>query len=884
MDKGYELYCLSDPVFYDSPLLVPVRDEPFETSRRPIPEDWIHGASDDWLLYGPPDRRLPPQGWKIHVSACLDNAEQILATVWDYCFANRVAFKHLRSRRMLFLRNMKYANRGFSGKFITIFPADEAQLEVICEELGALLDGQPGPYILSDLRWGAGPLFVRYGGFAERYCIGRNGELEPAIDDGTGRLVPDRRDAVFQVPEGVTLPPCLEPHLAARNALTLDDLPYRIERALHFSNGGGVYAGVDTRSGEQVVLKEARAHAGLAIDEADAVTRLHRERAVLERLAGLGVAPAVRDWFARGDHHFLVMDYVDGVSLNNLFVTRSPLLVHGAGPAARAEYAELAMDVCEKLDRAVAKIHKRGIVIGDLHPDNVLLRPDREITLIDLEVASDVADGVRQSLADPGFMAPEGQSGFDIDRYALACVRLHMFVPLTTLIRFDPAKAAHLADEICELYALPPEFLAGAVDVIAAAHASAPSRGASELVSRRRPRLDPDPPGWEVARASLAEAILSSATPARDDRLFPGDPKQFTTGGLNLAYGAAGVLYALHATGAGRHPGHEQWLVERATNPKPGVRLGFYDGLHGVAYALERIGRRDAALEVLDICIRELEGKHEHLGLDLYAGLAGIGLNIAHFAEVTGDPTLWSGAEEIGRLVAERLRDVESVSTLSAGTRPYAGLVRGSSGPALLFLRLHERSGDPALLDLAATALRQDLRRCIVHDDGTMYVNEGWRLMPYVADGSVGVGLVLRDFLQRRHEDDLASAAAAIRKAAEGSFYIEPGLFWGRAGMILALARDHAPGTAAAADPYVSEHVRRLAWHALTYRDNVAFPGEQLLRLSMDLATGSAGILLALGAALHPEPINLPFLEADRAALGREGGDAELQEHFALEG
>jgi hypothetical protein len=28
----------------------------------------------------------------------------------------------------------------------------------------------------------------------------------------------------------------------------------------------------------------------------------------------------------------------------------------------------------------------------------------------------------------------------------------------------------------------------------------------------------------------------------------------------------------------------------------------------------------------------------------------------------------------------------------------------------------------------------------------------------------------------------------------------------------------------------------------------------------MDLATGSAGVLLALGAALHGEPVHLPFL------------------------
>ena len=73
---------------------------------------------------------------------------------------------------------------------------------------------------------------------------------------------------------------------------------------------------------------------------------------------------------------------------------------------------------------------------------------------------------------------------------------------------------------------------------------------------------------------------------------------------------------------------------------------------------------------------------------------------------------------------------------VSGGRHPYAGLLRGSSGPALLFVRLFEETGDEALLDLAATALRQDLRRCREAADGSLQVNEGWRMMPYVADGS----------------------------------------------------------------------------------------------------------------------------------------------------
>ncbi|NEE16212.1 hypothetical protein G3M58_58295, partial [Streptomyces sp. SID7499] len=72
----------------------------------------------------------------------------------------------------------------------------------------------------------------------------------------------------------------------------------------------------DTRTGEQVVLKEARPYAGLAADGADAVARLERERTALEQLAGLDCVPAVRDVFEVGDHHFLVLQYIPGTTLN----------------------------------------------------------------------------------------------------------------------------------------------------------------------------------------------------------------------------------------------------------------------------------------------------------------------------------------------------------------------------------------------------------------------------------------------------------------------------------------------------------------------------------------------------------------------------------------
>ena len=135
-----------------------------------------------------------------------------------------------------------------------------------------------------------------------------------------------------------------------------------------------------------------------------------------------------------------------------------------------------------------------------------------------------------------------------------------------------------------------------------------------------------------------------------------------------------------------------------------------------------------------------------------------------------------------------------------------------------------------------------------------MEVNEGWRTMPYLAQGSAGIGIVIDQLLPHRDDERLAEASAAISLAARSPFYAQSGLFAGRAGIIRYLAGRDPDGER------LATQIRNLAWHAVPFRGRLAFPGDQLLRLSMDLATGSAGVLLALGAALHDEVADLPFL------------------------
>ena len=867
MDKGYEVFCLSDAVFYDSPTHTRGDDIDFSIADRPIPPDWTRSELDDWLVYTPRDARLPKQGWKLHASGTLDNAEDVIAIVWDYCVPRRIPFKFIRSRQLVLLRNAKYADRGASGKLVTIYPRDDAQFETIATELAALLQGKEGPYILSDLRWGDGPLYARYGGFFDQWCVGPGGQLEAAISDPDGNLVPDRREPRFSVPPWVSLPACLEPHLAARKSATLDKIPYTIDEAIHFSNGGGLYMGTDTRTGARVVLKEARPHAGLSAEGADAVTRLQRERDILQRLAGLDAIPAVHDYFVFGEHHFLVLEFVDGKLLSKTMAEQHPLTTFAPDPNALETYATWAIDVATKLEQAVASIHDRGVVIGDLHPFNVLVRPDARIALIDWEVAYGIEEEGRPMLGAPGFAAPLTETGFAIDEYALASIRLWLFLPLTMLLSLCSGKEKQLADEIVRIFPVPHTFVASAARRITEAHSGITAITGGERV----PEIDAAEDAWPQTRASLVQAILASATPGRTDRLYPGDPRQFETGGgLSMAFGAAGVLYALNAVGERPPEEHVDWLLRSVRQLEPGTRLGFYDGLHGVAYALQQLGETDAALAVLDICTRELNERWDRLGTDLMEGLSGIGLNLLWFATETGDDAHLQSARAIATSIANRLGDEDSVDDISSNGHPYAGLTRGSSGIALFFVRLYETTGDPLLLDLAATALRQDLKRTVVHANGALEVNEGWRTMPYLADGAVGIGMAMREYLRYRDNEGFARALHAVELTARGQLFIEPGLFWGRAGMIPFVASLPTGER----EETIARHVRALNWHAIPYGRGIAFPGDQLMRLSMDFATGTAGVLFAIATSFENLSVQLPFLapfNAERSA--REVGE-----------
>ncbi|MFE7316678.1 class III lanthionine synthetase LanKC [Streptomyces sp. NPDC057555] len=866
MRDGAESFALADRVFFDWPGNWDLEATRFPAP--PLPDGWTREDNEAWTFCRPPageGPQLPDHGWKIHVSAAPEDTERTLTDVAAYCARNGLHFKYLKSANVQRALSRKYAQRSSAGKLLTVYPVDEAELTRTLEGLDAVVGGRPGPYVLTDLRFREGPLYVRYGGFRTHYTEDNHGDLVTAIRRPDGSWEPDRRTPVFRTPDWVPVPDVLKDSLAARQAI--DDFPYRITGALHFSHGGGVYraepTGTDALGAGQrtVVLKEGRPYSGTDGVGRDAVARLAHEHEVLTRLAGLPGIPRTFGTFQVRDHLFLVLEDIEGKDFQSWLAGHYPLTVPEPDEAAVTAYRDRALALFGRIEELIASVHGRGVRIGDLHPGNLIIQPGDIPVLLDFEVADAVDRATPSSLGAPGFHRADA-TGADGDHYALAAIALWLFLPLGALSGLAPDKAPALLDLAARRFRLPDELVARLARQLAP---TAPALRADGTPARPVAGVTgPFPPPDLIG--SIDRGLRAGATPHRTDRLFPGDFAQFAEGGAGFAHGAAGVLWARHTVLGARDEEHTAWL-RAAVDRVPAARTGFYDGLHGIAYVLAELGDPEGARHALDRADGQLAARHCP---SLYRGLAGAGLSLLHFADAWDDPAPRESALGLADRIVDRLATARREPVehrRRTGSTHAAGLMYGWSGPALFLLRAHQATGDVGLLDEAVRAVHRDLDRCTTGEQDTLQVDEGFRLLPYLDNGSAGIALVAAELLRHREDARIREALPALLRACSSDFVIESGLWGGRAGLIgtLATLRELVPLPAQTAERHLRRHLTNLAHHAMTLDGATVFPCDGRARISMDVATGGAGVLLALAAAERGTPL-LPFLTDSRSA------------------
>ncbi|HEY5003336.1 MAG TPA: serine/threonine-protein kinase, partial [Ktedonobacteraceae bacterium] len=176
---------------------------------------------------------------------------------------------------------------------------------------------------------------------------------------------------------------------------------YQLLKEVGTGGFGAVYKAIDTQFDNRIVaIKEIRLQ-GLKPNEIiDATDTFNREVNILTDLRHPNL-PRVYDHFTSPEHWYLVMDFIDGQTLETYLDTRG-------GRLPLDEVFTLGIQICTVLDY----LHTRqpAIIFRDLKPTNVMITSNRQVFLIDFGAARYFKAGrTKDTIAfgSPGYAAPE---------------------------------------------------------------------------------------------------------------------------------------------------------------------------------------------------------------------------------------------------------------------------------------------------------------------------------------------------------------------------------------------------------------------------------------------------------------------------------------------
>jgi serine/threonine-protein kinase len=165
-----------------------------------------------------------------------------------------------------------------------------------------------------------------------------------------------------------------------------------------------VYRGIDRSLKRTVAIKVLHKHLA---DYREARDRFEREAQAVAKLRHENILE-IFDYAAREDSEaYIVTEFIDGQTLKQ-FVTERPIAFPEVG-------AMIMLQVC----RALAHAHAGGILHRDVKPENIMIRSDGVVKLMDFGI-SHMVDLERltvtgQLLGSPAYMAPEHVEGRPLD-------------------------------------------------------------------------------------------------------------------------------------------------------------------------------------------------------------------------------------------------------------------------------------------------------------------------------------------------------------------------------------------------------------------------------------------------------------------------------------
>lgn len=846
--------------------------------------------TDHWVIASHDSSKRPEQGWKLHVAAGVLTAGEVLDRSLPALLDADADFKVSASVRNLATLNDGRAGLSQVGKFITVYPNDDAQAVRLALALDRATEGLRGPAIPSDRALRPQSLVhYRYGGFGALQVRTQLGETLPAIRTPDGSLVPDRRSTAYGAPPWaedpfITAGIVKEPVAPSRRIGSR----YVIVEVLHTSPRSQVYLCLDLNDARRCVIKRVRD------DGNGGLQRLRRESAVLSRLAPDPRFPQPIELLDDAGDLCLAMEDIDGQTMER----RMALLREGNVSISAGELVRWAGGLADLLEA----IHAKGLIYGDLKAPNVIVTSSGDLRLVDFELAQDRQEGRDETQlafggGTRGYMSPQQAAGevpeVADDVYSLGALLYSIATGAEPSFAPDPFA---LLDRPIELMnpALGPA-LSGVIrrclDPDPHRRPASPSAVSSALADSleadlgRRPALAEEHdrdlrPAARAEALSLARRIgdllceaVAGMSGDQDSGRVDADFVDEEQGALDLNTGAAGAILGLAESVAEfDDPAHRQPLFQGAHwlagAPRPaGHRLpGLYVGEAGIASALLRAGQvlADADLIAAAAATGRSVASVPHTSPDLFNGTAGrIRFQLWLWQE-TGDREHLDDAIASGH----HLLGLADAGTglvnwaIPAGYdrlsgRTLTGYAHGAAGIGDVLLDLVEMTGDGQFLEAARGVGRWLERLAQPALEGDMGLNwpvdeKGRPTMAFWCHGAAGIARFLL------HLGRVGDHPEAVELARAAALVVTTGTRWagvtqchGLAGNIECLLDMYQ---ATRDESYLREarSIGRLLPAFAVERDGRLKVMTDLDRSNPGFSTGYAGVAACLLRLAHP--------------------------------
>ncbi|MBO9730197.1 MAG: protein kinase [Chitinophaga sp.] len=759
-------------------------------------------SDENFLRVGVPEN---VKGWIFHLSVIKVQFLKLFEIVYPFLAEHKLPYKIPSddiTKDQLVDGALGYERL---GKVITIYIDNDRAALQLARQLITLTASFKGPAVPTDIHLGA-VVYVRYGGFRTEMLVDANGKVENYMHGKSGERIKDPYNIPFVLPKGVYWPfsELAKPVATKiRRIFKGKYLPYIFIKP---DVKGRVIKGINISqwfNPRWCIIKEGKM--GMCSDDGgrDMIDRINWQFELHTDLSDELPLPRIIDHFYSNNDSYLVMEFIDGVTLDVI----QSLLYGGNSWQGVSEAVKLkSIDYLLQIISVLILLHSKGYIHRDVTVANFLVDRKGKVFLIDMELAYNINKAKPDPafrLGTPGSMSPEQANSaaptFEQDVYSLGALLVVSFTGFrpstfdvedsTSLYRNMLFFTGHkrLAATIANCLSIDPKLRPSLSEIN-----KVMTDFKSDLTLRDPILLTDDVTDYEVfingALKGLSNPLMLTAEGgwssvyAEAERNV-GNRRSQRAYYMGIREGISGPLYLLALAGrmgfnidSCLEVIEKNWryLQQHFLNILPELPPGLYNGAGGIAMAISKLFAAGILtadkehLAYLKGCLNK-----SPVSCDIASGAAGQGIALLHSMPYL-EKDFVNGCFDtyIQFILSNQLRDGSWLSAscdIEEKKEKMTGLSCGTAGIVWFLLNWHHRFGNNVVLDAALKGLKW-LENQAKKEDGEIFwykSKENKDIEFTLEDGFYGVAMI---FIKAYE----VTGDLAFRKIAERTLSVFP--------------------------------------------------------------------------------------------------------------